>query len=106
MAPYNPVILQRVRLFTASMGDPASLGILRSLMENNKASPDEILVVAEQSLRARLPDVTRSALDKLAAHPSARRTIVEMRLLALDGKPQDGVELSRASMKDLPPAES
>jgi hypothetical protein len=106
MAPSHPVILQRVRLFTASMGDPASLGILQSLMQDNKANPEEILVVAEQSLRARMPAVTREALEKLAAHPSARRTIVEMRLLALEGKPQDGVELSRAAMKDLPPAES
>ncbi|MFM8365590.1 MAG: hypothetical protein ACKOAS_10620 [Verrucomicrobiota bacterium] len=106
MAPSNPLILQRVRLFSAAMGDPAALGILQTLMQDNKANPEEILVVAEQSLRARRPDVTRAALEKLATHPSARRTIVEMRLLALDGKPQEGVELSRAAMKDLPPADS
>jgi len=106
MAPANPLILQRVRLFTASMGDPAALGILQTLMGDNKATPEEILVVAEQSLRARMPAVTRAALEKLAPHPSARRTIVEMRLLALEGKPQDGIELSRAAMKDLPAAES
>ncbi len=106
MAPGNPLLLQRVRLFTASMGDPASLGILQSLMRDNKATPEEILVVAEQSLVARMPAVTKSALAKLGGHPSARRTIVEMRLLALEGKPQEGVELSRAAMKDLPPAES
>jgi hypothetical protein len=106
MAPGNPVIFQKVRLFNASLGDPGALGILQSLMMDDKASPEEILVVAEQSLRIRQPAITKTALEKLADHPSARRTIVEMRLLALEGKPQEGVELSRTAMKDFPPVES
>lgn len=106
MAPGNPVIFQKVRLFNASLGDPSALGILQTLMMDGKATPEEILVVAEQSLRVRQNEVTRTALEKLAEHPSARRTIVEMRLLALEGKPQEGVELSRAAMKDLSPEES
>lgn len=106
MAPGNPGIFQKVRLFNASLGDPAALGILQSLMMDDKATPEEILIVAEQSLRIRQPVITQAALEKLADHSSARRTIVEMRLLALEGNPQDGVELSRAAMEGLPPAES
>jgi hypothetical protein len=106
MAPGNPVIFQQVRLFNAALGDPSALGILQSLMMENKATPEEILVVAEQSLRIRRTPITKTALEKLASHPSARRTIVEMRLLALEGKPQDAVDFARTAISGLPPAES
>jgi hypothetical protein len=72
-------------------------------MIEGQASPDEILVLAEQSVAQRKTSITKEALQKLAPHPSARRAIVEMRLTAMEGNPQAAVDLARASMKDFPP---
>ena len=105
LAPGDEALFRRVRLFNASIGDLPSLNVLQNLMLQGQASPDEILVLAEQSLALRKTPITKAALEKLAAHPSARRTIVEMRLTAFEGNPQAAVDLARASLKDYPPAE-
>lgn len=105
LAPGDEDIFRRVRLFNANIGDQAALGILQALMLEGQARPDELLVLAEQSLIFRKPTITKEALKKLEPHPSARRTIVEMRLTASEGNPQAAVDLARSSLKDFPPAE-
>jgi hypothetical protein len=105
LAPGDEALFRRVRLFNAGIGDLPSLNALQNLMLEGQASPDEILVLAEQSLALRKTTITKAALEKLAAHPSARRTIIEMRLTAFEGNPQAAVDLARASLKDYPPAE-
>lgn len=103
MAPNDQELFRRIRLFDAGIGDPASLNTLQSLMLEGQASPEEMLVLAEQSLNLRKTTITKAALEKLAEHPTARRTIVEMRLIAAEGNPQGAVDLARASLKDFPP---
>ena len=105
LAPGDDKLFRRVRLFNANSGDPLSLQVLLNLMVEGQASPDEILVIAEQSLLQRKPAITKEALQKLAAHPSSRRAIIEMRLTAMEGNPQAAVDLARASLKDFPPEE-
>lgn len=105
LAPGDEALFRRVRLFNASIGDLPSLNVLQNLMLQGQASPDEILVLAEQSLALRKTPITKAALEKLATHPSARRTIVEMRLTAFEGNPQAAVDLARSSLKNFPPAE-
>jgi hypothetical protein len=102
LAPGDDQLFRRIRLFNASIGDPASLNVLLNLMVEDQASPDEILVIAEQSLLQRKPAITKEALQKLASHPSARRSIIEMRLTVMEGNPQAAVDLARAALKDFP----
>ena len=106
LAPLDEEIFRRTRLFTAEIGDPASLAILQSLMLQGQAKPEELLVLAEQGIKERKTAVTKEALKRLSLHPSARRAIVEMRLTALEGNPQAAVDLARASMKNFPPADA
>ena len=105
LAPGDDALFRRIRLFNASIGDLPSLNVLQGLMMEGQASPEEILVLAEQSLVHRKTAITKAALEKLATQPSARRTIIEMRLIALEGNPQAAVDLARASIKDFPPLE-
>ncbi len=105
LAPGDEDIFRRVRLFNANIGDQAALGILQALMLEGQARPDELIVLAEQSLLFRKTAITKEALKKLEPYPSARRTIVEMRLTASEGNPQAAVDLARASLKDFPLAE-
>lgn len=105
LAPGDEALFRRIRLFNASIGDLPSLSVLQNLMLEGQASPEEMLVLAEQSLVHRKIPITKAALEKLAPHPSARRTIIEMRLIALEADPQDAVELARASLKDFTPSE-
>jgi len=105
LAPADDKLFRRIRLFNANGGDPLSLQVLLNLMVEDQASPDEILVIAEQALLQRKPAITKEALQKLAAHPSARRSIIEMRLTAMEGNPQAAVDLARSSLKDFPPEE-
>lgn len=106
LAPADDKLFRRIRLFNATKGDPLSLQVLLNLMVEGQASPDEILVIAEQSLLQRKPAITKEALQKLAAHPSARRAIIEMRLTAMEGNPQAAVDLARATLKNFPPDEA
>ena len=105
LAPGDEGIFRRVRLFNASIGDQAALGILEALMLEGQARPDELILLAEQSLVFRKTPITKEALKKLEAHPSARRTIVEMRLTASEGNPQAAVDLARSSLKNFPVVE-
>jgi hypothetical protein len=105
LAPADEKLFRRVRLFNAGIGDPLSLNVLLNLMVEGQASLDEILVIAEQSLVQRKTAITKEALQKLSAHPSARRSIIEMRLTAMEGNPQAAVDLARASLKNFPPDE-
>ena len=105
LAPGDEDIFRRVRIFNASIGDQAALGILEALMLEGQARPEELVVLAEQSLVFRKTTITKEALKKLEPHPSARRTIVEMRLTAAEGNPQAAVDLARASLKNFPAAE-
>jgi len=105
LAPGDEDIFRRVRLFNASIGDQAALGILEVLMLEGQAQPDELILLAEQSLVFRKTAITKEALKKLEAHPSARRTIVEMRLTASEGNPQAAVDLARSSLKNFPVVE-
>ena len=106
MAPNNEAVFRNVRLLNASLGDPGALGALQVLLLENKTTPDEILVLAEQSLKSGKTVLAREALLKLKTHPSARRTIVEMRLLDSDGNRQEAVDLARASLPEFPPADA
>ena len=105
LAPGDEDIFRRVRLFNASIGDQSALGIMEVLMLEGQARPDELIVLAEQSLVFRKTAITKEALKKLEPHPSARRTIVEMQLTAAEGNPQAAVDLARASLQNFPSAE-
>lgn len=105
LAPGDEGLFRRIRLFNAGIGDLPSLNVLQTLMVEGQANPEEILVLAEQSLLQRKTSITKEALQKLALHPSARRSIIEMRLTALEGNPQAAVDLARASIKNFPPEE-
>ena len=106
LAPGDEEIFRRIRLFNAGGGENNSLAILQDLMLQGQAQPDELLVLAEQSIKARKTAVAKEALKRLATQPSARRAIVEMRLTSLDGNLQAAVDLARASMKDYPPSDA
>ena len=92
LSPGDENIFRRVRVFNASIGDQSALGILEVLMLEGQAQPEELLVLAEQSLVFRKTTITKEALKKLQSYPSARRAIVEMRLTALEGNPQAAVD--------------
>lgn len=105
MAPSDERIFRRVRLFNASIGDPSALNALQNMMVQNQASEEEMLVVAERSIDADQPAIARAALERLGEMDSARRRIVEMRLLDRGGNRKAAIDLARKALKELPSGE-
>lgn len=106
MAPGNEEVFRRVRVLNAGLGDPASLNAIANTMMDGKATPEEILVVAEQSLKSGQKTLARTAIDKLGAHPSARKTVVEIKLLDLEGRRPDALALAKNSITGLQPGDA
>jgi hypothetical protein len=106
LSPNDEGVFKKVRLFNAGLGDPSALAALQAIMLEQKATEEELLVLAEQSLRSDKTVITSAALDKLKDSPSARRTIVEMRLLTKQGNPQAAIDLAQASLDKVPTADA
>lgn len=106
MAPANEEVFRLVRIFNAGIGDVPSLAALQQRMINGDADPDELVVLAEQSLKGGQPVLARAALDLLEGQASARKTIVEMTLLNADGNTKGAVELARAALPQLSPEDA
>lgn len=85
LAPGDEQVLRAVQLFNAGQGDPSSVAALRERMDRWEASPEELLVLAEQTTRTGDPTTAGSALAQLPAEQSIRRDVVEARLLDLRG---------------------
>jgi len=101
LAPSDEALFRRVRLFNASIGEPASLNSIQSLLFEGQADDEELLILAEQSIKAGKNSVARACLDKLATNQSARKIIIEMQMLNMDGKQKEAIELAR---KNIPKA--
>jgi len=101
LAPSDEALFRRVRLFNAGIGEAAPLNSIQTLLFEGKANDDELLVLAEQSIKAGKNSVARACLEKLASNQSARKIIIEMQLLNIDGKQKEAIELAR---KNIPKA--
>ena len=101
MVPNEEAIFRKVRLFNASFGDPTALNSIQSLMLENQASPQELLVLAEQALRSDNTTIAKTALDQLGDDQSVQKTIIQMRLLQKEGNLQDALELPRQKLAGL-----
>ena len=103
LAPSDEALFRRVRLFNAGIGEPASLNSIQSLLLEGQANDEELIILAEQSIKAGKNSVASACLEKLAANQSARKIIIEMQLLNLDGKQREAIELAR---KNIPKVDS
>lgn len=106
LAPSDEALFRRVRLFNAGIGESASLNSIQTLLLEGQANDDELLILAEQSIKAGKNSVARACLEKLAANQSARKIIIEMQLLNLDGKPQEAIELARKNIPKAVPGDA
>ncbi|MCX6973710.1 MAG: hypothetical protein NTZ94_05295 [Verrucomicrobia bacterium] len=101
LAPNNEFIERKSQLLNAAMGDSAAITELQTLMVNGFANNDELLTLAEQSLKAGKPRMAQAAIDKNADEHSARKISIEMQLITLSGNPAAAVELAKKSLPEL-----
>jgi len=106
MAPGNEEVFRRVRVLNASFGDPASLNAIAATMMDGQANTDEILVVAEQSIKSGQKTLARTAVDKLATAASPRKTVAEIKLLDAEGRRSEALALAKKSLAGLEPADA
>jgi len=106
MAPGNEEVFRRVRVLNASFGDPASLNAIAATMMDGQANADEILVVAEQSIKSGQKTLARTAVDKLATTASPRKTVAEIKLLDAEGRRSEALALAKKSLAGLEPADA
>ena len=106
MAPTNEEVFRVVRLFNAGLGDVSSLAALQQKMVNGEADPEELVVLAEQSLKAGQTVLVNSALSLLDDHKSARKTILEMKVLDSEGSGEGAFQLARKTVPTLSPKEA
>jgi len=106
MAPGNEEVFRRVRVLNASFGDPASLNAIAATMMDGQANTDEILVVAEQSIKSGQKTLARTAVDKLTTAASPRKTVAEIKLLDAEGRRSEALALAKKSLAGLEPADA
>lgn len=106
IAPGNEEVFRRVRTLSASFGDPGSLNALANAMADGKANAGETLVLAEQSIKSGQTKLARTALDNLATHRSARKSVVEIKLLGAEGRRGEALELAKKSIAGLAPGDA
>ena len=97
LRPESPDVQRGVRILNASKGVPAALSDTQRLMALDAATPEELLILGEQSLNRNMTEIARQALGQLAQSPSTRRTILEIRLKRLDGENAEAVELAKSA---------
>jgi hypothetical protein len=98
LVPSDQSIYRRVRILNANMGEPSSLTAIQNLMMENQATTEELIILAEQSLKTKKPAITRACLEKLKDDHSARKTILDMQVLDLDGNRAMAIELARKAL--------
>jgi len=103
MVPNEETVFRKVRLFNASIGDPNSLNALQRLMLEKQASPQELLTLAEQALKAENPVIAKAALDQIQEDHSVRKIIIQMRLLEKEGNLKDALNLAKKELPTLTP---
>ena len=103
MVPNEEAVFRKVRLFNASIGDPNSLNALQRLMLEKQASPQELLTLAEQALKADNPVIAKASLDQLQDDHSARKIIIQMRLLEKEGNLREALDLAKKELPTLTP---
>ena len=103
MVPNEETVFRKVRLFNASIGDPNSLNALQRLMLEKQASPQELLTLAEQALKAENPVIAKAALDQIQEDHSVRKIIIQMRLLEKEGNLKEALNLAKKELPTLTP---
>jgi hypothetical protein len=103
MVPNEEAVFRKVRLFNASLGDPNSLNALQRLMLEKQASPQELLTLAEQALKAENPVIAKAALDQIQEDHSVRKIIIQMRLLEKEGNLKEALNLAKKELPTLTP---
>jgi tetratricopeptide (TPR) repeat protein len=103
MAPNEENVFRKVRLFNASLGDPAALSSIQQLMLEKQASSEELLALAKQALKTNNVLIAKSALEGLQDDRSTEKFILEMRLLELEGNQAAALDLARKELPTLPP---
>ena len=103
MVPNEETVFRKVRLFNASLGDPNSLNALQRLMLEKQASPQELLTLAEQALKAENPLIAKAALDQIQEDHSVRKIIIQMRLLEKEGNLKEALDLAKKELPTLTP---
>ena len=101
MAPTNETIFRLARLLNAGLGDTQAIALLQHRMLSGEADPDELIVLAEQSLRGGQTSLVSVALEKLAEHSSGRKIILEMQLMDAAGNTKGAIELGRSKMSGI-----
>jgi len=103
MAPNEENVFRKVRLFNASLGDPAALSSIQQLMLEKQASSEELLTLAKLALKTNNVLIAKSALEGLQEDRSTEKFILEMRLLELEGNQAAALDLARKELPTLPP---
>jgi hypothetical protein len=101
LAPNNEFIQRKIHILGAAMGDTSAITELQTLMNDGRASTEELITLAEQSIKAGKPRMAQAAIDKITEDNSARRISVEMQLITLSGNPAAAVELAKNSLPNL-----
>lgn len=71
-------------------------------MNDGRANTEELITLAEQSIKAGKPRLAQAAIDKITEDNSARRISVEMQLITLSGNPAAAVELAKNPSPTFP----
>jgi len=103
MAPNEEKIFRKVRLYNASLGDATALNSLQQLMLEKQATTEELLTLAEQAIKANNPVIAKAAMDQVQEDHSARKTILQMRLLEDEGNLKEALDLAREELPNLAP---
>jgi hypothetical protein len=103
MAPNEEKIFRKVRLYNASLGDATALNSLQQLMLEKQATTEELLTLAEQAIKANNPVIAKAAMDQVQEDHSARKTILQMRLLEDEGNIKEALDLAREELPNLTP---
>ena len=106
LSPSDQFIYRRARILNANLGDVASLSAIQNLMMENQATTEELIILAEQSIKSGKPTLARSCLEKLKTDHSARKTILEMQLLDLDGNRSMAIDLARKALPKVSPKDA
>ena len=101
LAPNNEFIQRKIHIVGAAMGDTSAITELQTLMNNGLANTEELLTLAEQSIKAGKPRMAQAAIDKITEDHSARRISIEMQLITLSGNPAAAVELAKNALPNL-----
>jgi hypothetical protein len=103
MAPNEEKIFRKVRLYNASLGDATALNSLQQLMLEKQATTEELLTLAEQAIKANNPVIAKAAMGQVQEDHSARKTILQMRLLEDEGNLKEALDLAREELPNLTP---